>query len=212
MFLVLVGVGVEGPETGDDEMSDEQEDIGLSMTINDELRLCGMIGDDEDDVAGDAEELFGRRAAEELYGRTAADPLPVDDTDAPNTSGAVQDDAAADDGSSSRPNRPSTSVCWEDFEKLTKKVNGKVVRYGARCFHCRKEYSAYSRFGTGHLLRHQDSCPKKREKCRMAQSHITFNKDGTMRNWEYSAEVAHVQLVRLLARLDLLLRLGETEA
>ena len=64
-------------------MSDEQEDIGLSMTINDELRLCGMTGDDEDDVFGDAEELFGRRVAEELYGRTAAFPLPVDDTDAP---------------------------------------------------------------------------------------------------------------------------------
>ena len=42
MFLVLVGVGVKGPEAGDDEMSDEQEDIGLSMTINDELRLCGF--------------------------------------------------------------------------------------------------------------------------------------------------------------------------
>ena len=77
LFLVLVGVGVEGPKAGDDEMSDEQEDIGLSMTINDELRLYEMTGDDEDDVAGDAEELFGRRAAEELYGRTAADPLPV---------------------------------------------------------------------------------------------------------------------------------------
>ena len=111
MFLVLVGVGVEGPETGDDEMSDEQEDIGLSMTINDKLRLCGMTGDDEDNVAGDAEELFSRHAAEELYGRTAADPLPVDDTDAPNTGDVVQDDAAADDGSSSRPNCPSTSVC-----------------------------------------------------------------------------------------------------
>ncbi|CAD6264979.1 unnamed protein product [Miscanthus lutarioriparius] len=43
-------------------MSDEREDIGLSMTTNDELRLCGLTGDDEDDVAGDAEELFGRRA------------------------------------------------------------------------------------------------------------------------------------------------------
>ena len=87
MFLVLVGV--EGPEAGDDEMSNEQEDIGLSMTINDELRLCGMTGDDEDDVAEDAEEHFGRCAAEELYGRTAADPLPVNNTDTPNTGGAV---------------------------------------------------------------------------------------------------------------------------
>ena len=59
------------------------------MTTNDELHLYGMAGDDEDDVAGDAEELFGRRVAEELYGRTAADPLPVDDTNTPNTGGAV---------------------------------------------------------------------------------------------------------------------------
>ena len=194
-------------------MSDEQEDIGLSMTINDELRLCGMTGDDEDDVVGDAEELFGRRAAEELNGGTAGNPLPVDDGDGPNAvQGDAQAQAAGDDGSSSKPNRPSTSVCWEDFEKLIKKVNGKYVRYGARCLHCRKEYSANSKFGTGHLLRHQDSCPKKREKCRMAQSHITFNKDGSVRNWEYSAEVARKELVRLLARLDLPLRLGETEA
>ena len=87
LFLVLLGI--EGPEAGDDEMSDEQEDISLSMTINDDLRLCGMTGDDEDDVAGDAEELFGRCATEELYGRTAADPLPIDDTDTANTGGAV---------------------------------------------------------------------------------------------------------------------------
>ncbi|XP_066381626.1 zinc finger BED domain-containing protein RICESLEEPER 2-like [Miscanthus floridulus] len=105
----LRGVGVEGPEAGDNEISDEQEDIGLSMTTNNELRLCGMTGDDEDDVAGDVEELFGHRAAEELYGRTAAHPVPIDDTDAPNTGGAVQDDATADDGFSSRPNHPSTS-------------------------------------------------------------------------------------------------------
>ena len=39
MFLVLVGVSVKGPEAGNDEMSDEQKDIGLSMTINDELCL-----------------------------------------------------------------------------------------------------------------------------------------------------------------------------
>ncbi|CAD6339841.1 unnamed protein product [Miscanthus lutarioriparius] len=91
-------------------MSDEEEDIGLSMTINDELRLCGMTGDDEDDVVGDAEELFGRRAAEELNGGTAGNPLPVDDGDGPNAvQGDAQAQAAGDDGSSSKPNRPSTS-------------------------------------------------------------------------------------------------------
>jgi hypothetical protein len=43
-------VAVERPEVGHSEMSDEQEDISHSMTINDDLRLCGMTGDDEDDV------------------------------------------------------------------------------------------------------------------------------------------------------------------
>jgi len=92
-------------------MSDEQEDIGLSMTINDELRLCGMTGDGEDDVVGDAEELFERHAADELCGRTTADLFPVDDANAPNTGGVIQGDTTADDGSSSQPNRPSNSVC-----------------------------------------------------------------------------------------------------
>jgi hypothetical protein len=46
----------------------------------------------------------------------------------------------------------------------------------------------------------------------LAQSHITFTNDDTIRNLEYSAEVAHVQLICLLARLDLPLILGENEA
>jgi hypothetical protein len=66
-------VAVEGPEAGRSAMSEsEAEEIGHSMTINDELRLCGMAGDDEDDVIGDAEALLGPRAAEELFNRTHA--------------------------------------------------------------------------------------------------------------------------------------------
>ena len=42
-------VAVEGPEASDSEMSDEQENIDHSMTLNNELYLCGME-DDEDDV------------------------------------------------------------------------------------------------------------------------------------------------------------------
>jgi len=67
----------------------------------------------------------------------------------------------------------------------------------------------YSRFGTCHLLRHMEVCEKKKEKSRLTQSHITFTKDGVARSWEYSCEVARVQLIRLLARLDLPLRLRE---
>jgi hypothetical protein len=46
----------------------------------------------------------------------------------------------------------------------------------------------------------------------LSQSHITFTKDGTVRNWEYFVELARVKLVRLLARLDLFLIHGETKA
>jgi len=46
----------------------------------------------------------------------------------------------------------------------------------------------------------------------MTQTHIAFNSDGSVRRWEYSAEVARVELVRMLARLDLPLMIGETEA
>jgi hypothetical protein len=42
---------VEGPEAGGSEMSDDEvEEIGQSMTANDELRLFGMRGDDEEDL------------------------------------------------------------------------------------------------------------------------------------------------------------------
>ena len=40
------------------------------------------------------------------------------------------------------------------------------------------------------------------KKTHMSQSQISFNPDGSMRNWEYCPIVARTQLVRLLARLD----------
>jgi hypothetical protein len=82
-------------------------------------------------------------------------------------------------------------------------VNGREVRYGARCLHCSKEYSALSTGGTGHLSRHLKTCVKKREKSRMTQSQISFNPDGSMRSWDYCPLVARSQLVRLIARLDI---------
>ena len=91
-------------------------------------------------------------------------------------------------------------------------MNGKKVRYGAKCIHCSKEYSALSSGGTGHLTQHRDKCPRRREKTRMSQSQISFNPDGSMRNWEYCPIVARTQLVRLLARLDVPISLGESYA
>ena len=89
-------------------MADE-DGIGHSMTINDELRLFGMTRDDkEDDVRADAEELFGR---------SAADPIPLDQHDDPAGLGTGSDGAAPTGGQTgstqqqepAASNRPSTS-------------------------------------------------------------------------------------------------------
>jgi len=46
----------------------------------------------------------------------------------------------------------------------------------------------------------------------MSQSQISFNPDGSMRNWDYCPQVAHTQLVRLIARLDVVpISLGESD-
>ena len=50
------------------------------------------------------------------------------------------------------------------------------------------------------------------KKNHMSQSHISFNPDGSMRNWEYCPMVARTELVRLLARLDVPISMGETDA
>ncbi|KXG35592.1 hypothetical protein SORBI_3002G196700, partial [Sorghum bicolor] len=107
------------------------EEIGRTMTGNEELRLCGMAGDDEDDILGDAEELFGSAVAESHANLTSASAS--DGNSGTSGAGEPQQDAAGDglpqpdangDGDGRRaPVRNSTSACWDDFTKLTKKVN-----------------------------------------------------------------------------------------
>jgi hypothetical protein len=46
----------------------------------------------------------------------------------------------------------------------------------------------------------------------MAESQLKFNPDGSVRTWNYSLDIAHTQLCRLIARLDLPLCIGETDA
>ncbi|XP_066322132.1 zinc finger BED domain-containing protein RICESLEEPER 4-like [Miscanthus floridulus] len=135
----------------------------------------------------------------------------------PTVARAIRTDVADADGGQSEvspigSNRPSTSAVWEDFEKHYKTEKGRKIRFAATCLHCHKRCFAYSAHGTRHLTRHLTKCPKKLEKTRgMTQTHIAFNSDGSVRRWEYSAEVARVELVRMLARLGLPLMIGETE-
>jgi hypothetical protein len=46
----------------------------------------------------------------------------------------------------------------------------------------------------------------------IAQSQLKFNPDGFVHNCEYSPDVARTQLCRLIARLDLPLCFGESDA
>ena len=109
--------------------------------------------------------------------------------------------------------RKSTSPVWEHFEEIFEMRRGKEVRVGAKCKHCKKLYSGLSSGGTGHLTRHIPKCPVlKGRHSSGAQSLLQFNSDGSVANWEYSPEFARVQLVRLIARLDLPLGFGESEA
>jgi len=129
------------------------DDETLEVGSNQERRLCGLAGDDdEDDLWEDAAELFGHNVQ------------------APIVLEPCDDQAEDREENNGKGSRPSTSVVWLDFKKLFKTVNGKKVRYGAKCIHCSKQYSALSSGGTGHLIWHRDKCPRRREKARISQS------------------------------------------
>jgi hypothetical protein len=55
------------------------------------------------------------------------------------------------------------------------------------------------------------SCMKKRNAASMVQSRLAMNRDG-LKNWVYDPMIARIELCRLIARLDLPLGIGETQA
>jgi len=73
--------------------------------------------------------------------------------------------AASASGTRTRRRGPSSKV-WLDFEEVTEIQGGKEVRVSAICHHCKNTLSAKSSSGTGHLRRHLDLCPAKKEKDR----------------------------------------------
>ena len=186
--------------------SEETVEAALSAYHEESERLRELPGEDEDDDMGDeeVEELFGRGS-----GGGAGDPIDVEGGDGAEDQGGEQDESADDQVS-----RPYTSDVWLDFKKLFKMgPKGKKVRYGAVCIHCKKQYSGRSAIGTGHLRRHRDKCAVRREKTRsFSQSQISFNPDGSMRNWDYCPMRARTELCRLLARVDVPISFGESAA
>jgi predicted nucleic acid-binding Zn-ribbon protein len=174
----------------------------VQVGFDEELRLLGHAGEDEDDLMGGREELFGRA------GTTDA-PIDVDLGDG---AGAAATEETETQSTGAKRVRPSTSDAWEDFDPIFKVVNGKKIRIQAKCIHCGRIYAATSRIGTGSLLRHIPKCGPRKQKYRTSQSQIQFSKDGSVALWEYSNDVARTQLCRLIARLDLPLSFGESDA
>ncbi|PVH66271.1 hypothetical protein PAHAL_1G191000 [Panicum hallii] len=125
-------------------------------TINDDLRACGLPGDDKDDLASSGEVLFDSSAA----------PINVDGGD---DAGAVGGAGAGTPGQSMMPSsipsvntgtsirgKRARSGAWNDFEEIFETLpTGKKVRVDAKCRHCSHVLSGHSSTGTGHLLRHQ---------------------------------------------------------
>ncbi|CAD6249290.1 unnamed protein product [Miscanthus lutarioriparius] len=80
----------------------------VEVSANDERRMCGLAGDDdEDDLREDAAELFGPRVE---------DPIEADG----DSNDATGGEEGEDDNDDKR-SRPSTSAVWLDFKKLFKK-------------------------------------------------------------------------------------------
>jgi hypothetical protein len=48
--------------------------------------------------------------------------------------------------------RICTSKVWQDFEPIYNTIDGKRIRYGAKCHWCKCTLTAVSTSGTGHLL------------------------------------------------------------
>lgn len=83
------------------------------LGANDEnLRLCGLVEDDDEDMSDALDALFG--------------------------DGDDDEPGVVDDGNGKCP-CPSTLPIWYDFVKLFKIENGKKARYGAKCNHCDKQ-------------------------------------------------------------------------
>lgn len=108
--------------------------------------------------------------------------------------------------------RPPRSKVWNDFDELTHIVNGKRVRYGAVCKYCKVTLSGKSSSGTGHLLCHNCSAKKEQQRAGIVQSLLKYNSDGSLKHREYSPSIARNELCRLIAKEDLPLWFGESDA
>jgi hypothetical protein len=121
---------------------------GSRGSINDDLCHCGFIPNDDDEADGNG---VGGPSMQPTP--TSAPPPPTGGSPTPSNANT---DAGA--GGATKRQRSLTSDVWQYLDALSKDVECKLVRYGARCKFCKKESFGKLTSGTGHLLRHVKSC------------------------------------------------------
>jgi hypothetical protein len=162
--------------------------------------------EDDDDLHEDAAVLFGIDVGDDSVQQNNVIDV---DAEAGNGGGGAMTGTRTCSNSTH-----GTSSCgkhksgvWDDFEEIKEGD----LRIAAICKMCRTRSTAISVVGTGHLLRHQKSCRKKTDHAHRVQSRLALNPDG-LHNWVYDLIVACIELCRLIARLDLPLFIGDTQA
>ena len=132
------------------------------------------------------------------------------DVDAGNGAGGVEVDGSENTNaaSSGSGNGKLTAACWDDFVPI---LDENDVRTHAICKRCGKRFAARASIGTGSLNRHMAACRKKQDNDRRVQSRLSMSANG-LHNWVYDAARTRNELCRLIARLDLPLGVGDTQA
>jgi hypothetical protein len=132
----------------------------------------------------DHNEAMDARQALMGFGVTHLDPIELKDfagsrtgTSTDSMSPPASTIASAGGGSRKR------SKVWNNFDELTNLVNGKRVRYAARCKYCHETLSARSSSSTGHLLRHNFSATKVHDRSSQTQYVLKYNPDGSLQHW-----------------------------
>lgn len=198
------GARCEGRPAGQGQpaRADASRDDEFPLNSDDEREA---EAEDDDDLGDDAAALLGIDVGDN-------DVIDVDgevgDGDAPTVTPQATGVGSTDThGTSTAAAGGKKSAVWNHFVEIKEGE----LRVAAICKLCRKKLSARSSAGTGHLIRHMKSCLKKENHANMVQSRLALNPDG-LKNWVYDPVVARTELCRLIARLDLPLGIGETQA
>jgi len=127
--------------------------------------------------------------------------------------GNVGDGVASGDN---EPVPPSTggsrAPCWNHMTKKEVIEDG-VVHYFAVCHYCKRELTAGSGSGTGHLNRHYKACLARLGQTRGGgmQTQLNFDADGTVSTWVYNPQVARDEIANFIMSEDLPIMLGESQ-